>query len=221
MQTDGIISLYLAIFEFSLLTFLLLLRKKHASANAAMLMLFFLAGYQLCETLMCKFGLTGHILPYLAITDISLLPPITLIFSLHFWGSKSFIPYLFLIPVTFFAVFYAIHLDAMVVAQCTPFYAMFHYPLGDLYGAFYYAPIMISMIIFIVKIKKEGNGKLRSMGIVILSVFIFISIPVVTAFVSRAAGYPELLKAVESIMCKSAGVLAMAITYVSYRLSDE
>lgn len=221
MFSDGAVSLYLSVIEFILCAFTMTQRKKHPAVIFAALMLFFLAGYQLCEALMCRFGFTGHMTPYLAIVDISLLPPLTLLFSLRFQGSRSSVPYVLFIPILFFSVFYGFHFEEMLVVQCTPFYAMYHYPLGDLYGFFYYAPILTSMILFGRRIKKEENPRLRALAIIMLSGFVFISIPVLTAFASKAAGNATMLKAVESIMCKSAIVLAAAVTYVSFRLPEE
>ena len=93
--SDGTVSFYLTVFEFILLGITLSQRKKHPSILIAALMIFFLAGYQLCETLMCRFCLTGHLIPYLALVDISFLPPLSLVFAYRFWEVKSNVPYLF------------------------------------------------------------------------------------------------------------------------------
>ncbi len=221
MISNGVLSFYLAVIEFALLAVLLKDRKKHNAIPIAGLIVFFLAGYQLSEAIMCRFGYPGQILPYIAITDISCLPPLVLVFTCRFWDNNSRVPYLLFIPVAFFAVYYGVNIDKMALTRCTPFYAMYHYPLGDLYGFFYYLPILLSMISFKNKIRDDKNREHQKLGQIFLASLAFTAIPVVIAFASKAAGNAELLKSVESVMCKSAVVLAAALTYIANRLSED
>ncbi len=219
-MSDGVVSFYLALFELGLFVITFSLKKKHPSVALAAMMILFLAGYQFCEALICRFGFTGQFMSYLAIADISFLPPLTLIFSLRFWGNKSSLPRIAFVAPLFFVVFYGINMNQMHAAGCTPFYAMYSYPLGDVYGVFYYAPILISMVLFAVNIRKTRNTAQRRFAAVILGSFVFISLPVIIAFAAKAAGNATLLKAVESIMCKAAGVLAVAVTYVAFHMQQ-
>lgn len=79
---------------------------------------------------------------------------------------------------------------------------------------------LISMVLFAVNIRKTRNTAQRRFAAVILGSFVFISLPVIIAFAAKAAGNATLLKAVESIMCKAAGVLAVAVTYVAFHMQQ-
>ncbi len=219
--SDGTVSFYLSILEFILFAVTLSQRKKHPSILIAALMIIFLAGYQLCETLMCRFGLAGHLIPYLALLDISFLPPLSLFLAYRFWEVKSNVPYIFFLPIMFFIIFYGIQMENMQIVKCTPFFAMYHYPLGDLYGFFYYAPVILTMIFFGKKIRNEKFTLRRSFAVIILGSYIFISVPVLTAFIAKANGNIVLLSAVESMMCKSASVLAIVLTYVARHIQTD
>jgi len=106
-----------------------------------------------------------------------------------------------------------------VVTSCTVLYATYSYPLGDLYGAFYYLPIIITTIILIKKISHETDKKIVKISKILLFGNIIISIPVIIAFVMRFTGSYYLIEMIESIMCKFAFIyvvcLSIAVLYNS------
>jgi hypothetical protein len=73
------------------------------------------------------------------------------------------------------------------------------------------------MILLVKKIKKAENQNKVHASKILLSALIFISIPVVTAFVLHWFGKNEMLKSIESIMCKSAFVLALSLFYFALK----
>jgi hypothetical protein len=101
-----------------------------------------------------------------------------------------------------------------VVTSCTVLYATYHYPLGDLYGFFYYLPILISIIVLSIFVKKESEKKKRLVGKVLLFGAVFISIPPVLGFSLMFAGSYSLISAMESVMCKFAFVYALCLAFV-------
>ncbi len=90
----------------------------------------------------------------------------------------------------------------------------YHYPLGDLYGFFYYLPILISIILLALFVRKESDKKKKLVGKVLLFGSIFISIPPVLGFTLMFAGSYSLISAMESIMCKFAFVYALCLAFV-------
>jgi len=101
-----------------------------------------------------------------------------------------------------------------VVTSCTVLYATYHYPLGDLYGFFYYLPILISIILLALFVRKDNEKEKRLIGKVLLFGGIFISIPPVLGFTLMFTGSYSLMSAMESVMCKFAFVYALCLTII-------
>lgn len=216
MNFDGIVSLLIACIEWILLINLLIFAKKDKVNIVALIMIALLASYQTMEFLMCNVGLTKPVFPYIAFLIISFLPPLNLTLVIYLTqkinlNKKHF---LLFIPALFFSIYYLFHIPKFEVAKCTVLYASYHYPLGDLYGFFYYLPIVISMIILIKTIPGTEDKKYKLIYKVLLYSTIFISLPVVAGFTLMFAGSYTIISSMESIMCKFALVYALSLSFI-------
>ncbi|AFH50436.1 Hypothetical protein IALB_2733 [Ignavibacterium album JCM 16511] len=216
MNFDGIISLLIACIEWILLINLLIFSNKDKVNVIALTMVALLAGYQTMEFIMCNLGLTKPIFPYLAFVIISYLPPLNLLLILTLTKSNKLGRKIILIflPAIFFTVYYLFSIAKFEVAKCTVLYASYHYPLGDLYGFFYYLPILISMIILIKTIPETDDKRKKLIFKVLFYSTIFISLPVVIGFSLMFAGSYAVISSMESIMCKFAFVYALSLSFL-------
>jgi len=220
MNWNGIGSLFIACLEIVLLINLLIFAEKNRFNIIAIVMIAVLAGYQSLEFLMCQMGYQNSVFPYIAYIDISFLPPLNLLLVLVLTHSLNNFTrilnrwrYLIFLPVISFIVYYTLVISQFKVTSCAVLYATYHYPSGELFGFFYYLPILISIILLILNIKKEDDHKLKLISKLLLTGAIFISLPVVLGFILIFAGSYQLISAIESIMCKFAVVYAVLIGY--------
>lgn len=179
-------------------------------------MIALLASYQSMEFLMCQVGLQDSIFPYLAFVIIGFLPPLNLLltFTLSNNSNLKKKAYLIFIPAIAFAIYYSFIIPEFVVTSCTVLYASYHYPLGDLFGAFYYFPILVSIVLLTKFIKKNENKKNKLIAKVLLFGSIFISFPVLIGFTLMFTGNYSIISAMESIMCKFAFIYAVCLSFV-------
>jgi hypothetical protein len=216
MNWNGIVSLLIACLEFLLLFNLLVFVEKNKFNKIAMIIIALLAAYQTMEFLMCQVGLKSAFFPYFAFVIISFLPPLNLLLVVtlkleHKFKSTKF---LFFVPAILFSVYYTFVIPNFALTSCTVLYATYHYPLGDLFGFFYYLPILISIILLILFFRKEGDKKKRLIGKVLLFGSIFISILPALGFILMFIGYYSVISAIESIMCKFAFVYAVCLAFI-------
>ncbi len=214
---NGIISLLLACIEFLLLFNLLVFIEKNRINIIAMLMIALLAAYQSMEFLMCQVGLQDSFYPFLAFVIISFLPPLNLLLAFTVTRNQNLNAKIILIfiPAITFSVYYLFVIPNFIVAKCTVLYASYHYPLGDLFGAFYYLPILISIILLIKFISRTDNKKQKVIAKVLFYGAIFISIPSLIGFtLIFTAGNYSIISSIESIMCKFAFVYAIILSFV-------
>jgi hypothetical protein len=177
-------------------------------------MIALLAGYQAMEFLMCQVELQSSFFPYFAFIIISFLPPLNLILTLsvtHTFDKKT---YLVFIPAIFFTLYYSFVISEFVVTSCTVLYASYHYPLGDLYGFFYYLPVLISIVFLIRYITKHQGEQKKIIVRILLFGTVFISLPVLMGFTLMLFKNYSIISAMESIMCKFAFVYAICLTIV-------
>lgn len=216
MNWNGIISLLFASIEFLLLLNLLIFIEKNRLNIAAMSMIALLAIYQSLEFIMCQIGITDQLFPYLALLDISFLPPLNLLLTLLLISKGKFARqyYLIFLPAIAFSVYYLFVITEFAVTGCTVLYASYHYPFGDLYGAFYYLPVLTSIILLIRFIPKAEDKKKKIIAKVLLFGSVFISLPVVLGFTLMFTGNYSIIIAMESIMCKFAIVYAVCLTFI-------
>ena len=213
---NGIISLLIACIEFLLLFNLLVFIEKNRVNIIAMLMITLLAMYQAMEFLMCQVGLQDSIYPYLAFVIISFLPPLNLLLVITLTQNQAFNRKMFLIftPAVAFVIYYLFVIPKFAVTSCTVLYASYNCPLGDLFGAVYYLPILISIILLIRFIPKADDKKKKLIAKVLLFGGIFISLPSLIGFTLMFTGNYSIISSIESIMCKFAFVYAVCLSFI-------
>jgi len=218
---NGLISLLIACIELILFVNLLVFADKNQLNKMALILIAILMCYQMIEYSICGLGLRTFFISYLALGIISFLPPLTLHFSLKIFSRWKSLYRLLYLPAAIFIVYYAFVIQQFSTTKCTVFYAVYNYPLGDLYGAVYYIPVIASMIVFYIFRNSPIDKKLRTAVRIILGTLIFTSLPVITAFILHAAGLSNMLKAMESIMCKFAFVYAFGLAIFALLNSKE
>jgi hypothetical protein len=211
---DGLGSLLIACVEFILLVNLVIFASKSKLNKLAMMLIFNLMTYQLLEFLMCQEGLSSSLMAYFGFAVISLLPPLNFILVAELYYIKSKTLKLIFIPSLAFILYYPFVLDQFMVTSCAVLYATYNYPLGDLYGLFYYTPILVVMFLLIRGIKKGKDKKTIFISKVLLTGNIIISIPVAAAFILMATGNYYFIAKIESIMCKFAFAYALCLGVV-------
>ena len=214
MNWNGTVSLLIACLEVLLLLNLFVFAEKNRLNKIAMMMVALLAGYQTMEFQMCQVELQNAFFPYFAFVIISFLPPLNLILALSLSLTFTRAGYLIFIPAISFLVYYTFVIPQFAVTSCTVLYATYHYPYGELFGFFYYLPILVSIVLLIRFIRKESDKKIRKIGKVLLFGSVFISLPVVIGFTLMFAGNYSLISAIESIMCKFAFIYALCLSFV-------
>ena len=215
MNFNGIISLLIACIEFLLLFNLLVFVKKNRANVIALIMITLLASYQTMEFLMCQVELQSSFFPFLAFVIISLLPPLNLLLTINVKNEKvDKRIYLVFLPAIAFIIYYLFVIPQFAVTSCTVLYASYHYPLGDLFGFFYYLPILISIILLIVIIRNNQDKQKKLIAKILLFGSIFISIPVILGFTLMFFKNYSIISAVESIMCKFAFVYAICLSFI-------
>jgi len=216
MNWNGTVSLLIACLEFLLLFNLLIFVEKNKLNKIAITIIALLAGYQTMEFLMCQVELQSSFFPYFAFVIISFLPPLNLLLALTHTRNLALtlVVSLIFLPAILFSIYYTFVIPEFAVTSCTVLYATFHYPLGDLYGFFYYLPILISIMLLALFVKKGGDKKKRLIEKVLLAGSIFISIPPVLGFILMFAGSYSLISAMESVMCKFAFVYALCLSFI-------
>ncbi len=208
---NGIGSLFIASMELILLVNLLVFADKNHLNKKAMLLITLLMIYQSLEFLMCRMGLASSFTAYLAFVDITFLPPLSLLLTLRFFNYNSQTLRWIFTPAILFVIYYSIVIPEFEVTACTVLYAAYNYPLGDLYGFFYYVPILISFIMLLMKMKKE-SGTRKILNYLLITGHTAITLPVVVGFVLMFSGVPQLVIIMESVMCKFAFIFALALS---------
>jgi len=209
---NGIISLLIACIEILLLINLMIFAEKNKFNKTAILIIFVLMVYQSLEFFMCQVGLDFPLMPYLAFVDIIFLPPLIIILLSRLYNYENKFLYLIFLPAIAFIVYYTIVIDKFAVTSCTVLYATYSYPLGDLYGVFYYSPVIIATIILIKKIFRTTDKKIVTISKILLTGNIIISIPVIVGFVMMYTGNHYLIAKIESILCKFAFFYAVCLS---------
>ena len=179
--------------------------------------------YQLFEWIMCGLGFDSHLNAFIAFTDISFLPPFGLFFILIFYKYRSKYFTLIFLPAIAFVIYYSTIIDQFNVNSCTAFYAIYKYPNGDLYGLFYYLPILITISFLVRGILTAKDKATTHLSKILLAAYILISVPVIIAFCLVLLKNELLLHSIVSVMCKFALLLALALTYfaLNFKKADE
>jgi hypothetical protein len=179
--------------------------------------------YQTLEFLLCQTGYLSSFLTYLAFADISFLPALDLYFIYNFFVKDNRnLKILFIIPLMFI-VYYAFIINRFEMTSCTVLFAVFNYPHGTLYGVYYYLPVVATVYFLISYIKKGSVRKKVLYAELFLTGHAIMIIPVLFAFLLSALNMRAMLNSVESIMCKSAFVYALCLTFfaLNYKESSD
>lgn len=216
MNWNGIVSLFIACIEIVLIINLLVFAEKNRINVQSIIILSLLAVYQSFEFLMCGLGLQQSFFPYLAFIDITFLPPLDLLLVLTLIPSfnLNLSKYLLFVPAIFFVPYYTSSIPQFTVTSCTVIYATYNYPLGDLYGVFYYLPLLAAMILLVMFMKRQKEKKTKLTFRFLLLGHIIITIPVILGFALMFSGNYSLINKMESIMCKFAFVYALCLSIV-------
>ena len=212
-QFEGILSLFIVCMELVLLINLLIFAEKNSVNKPIILLIFLLMLYQVYEFVICYFGINEPLVVYLAFWGITLLPPLGLLVSLRmFHGSKSWHKLVFL-PALFFIFYYPTVLTEFEVARCTVLYAVYNYPLGTLYGIFYWLPIGITIILIAHTWYRAEEKLPKHLALVMLASFIVTFVP--SGLMFLLSDFMSSIK--ESILCKIALILALGLTYFALK----
>jgi hypothetical protein len=179
--------------------------------------------YQLLEWVMCGLRLDFHLNAFFAFAVISFLPPLGLFFVLIFYKYHSKFFVLIFLPAVAFIIYYSTIIDRFNVNSCTVFYAIYKYPNGNIYGLFYYLPILITIGFLIRGFSKSTDKTIIQLSKILLTAYILISLPVIIAFILALLNEELLLHGIVSVMCKFALLLAIGLTYfaINYKKVNE
>jgi hypothetical protein len=218
MNWDGIISLLIASIEALLIFNLLIFVDKNKINYLIIILIFLFASYQFMEFLICNQELKSPFNTYLAFAIITLIPVINLflINRILYLSSQRFFKIseiIFSLSALFFIVFYGMNLNLFKVEKCTVFYATYNYPLGFLYGIFYYTPILLTFIKLISTIKESVDNAAKKKLKILLVGYFFIVTPPLIGFLLRLFDLKEISNSMESILCKFAFFYAIAISF--------
>lgn len=108
-------------------------------------------------------------------------------------------------------------MEQFEVVRCTVIYATYNYPFGDLYGFFYYMPILLSLIILL---RKKKNIDKKQFSILFIA-HLFITLPVITGFILLYLNLPGVINSMESILCKFAFGYAITLSIFCFNNKTE
>ena len=212
---DGLVSLIFFIIELGFLIFIVFKNRRHPQFVWIVLLMVFLQVYQLMEFLMCV-GVDPNIIGRLGLVSITFLPPLGVLLASYVTNLKHWINWSGMLCGLGLSIYYLIVPNAFSLQTCNPFYAVYTYPLGNLYGMFYFGFIGWAFTLIIIgwivngkKGRKELNKKATFVLIGYISFLLPMAITVVVDFSTSSA--------VPSIMCKYAILLAIALLIFSFQ----
>lgn len=177
--------------------------------------------YQFFEFIMCRLNLRYSLIAYFAFAVITFLPPVNLIFIMNFLKKNYRFKFLSFLPGILFVIYYAFVIPQFKVVSCSPLYASYTYPLGTLYGIFYYLPLIISAVFIFFNLKKNDNKSRTFLKKILFGGHLILMLPVAAAFILLAINSPKLLSIIESIMCKFAIFYAVCLSVFSLKNSSK
>ncbi len=210
---EGIISLFIACIEIVLLVNILIFSEKNRENKIIYTIVTLLLGYQFMEFFMCYTKNYSHLLVYLSFVIISFLPPAMFYLVLTIKEvNRKWIKIVFA-PIVFLLVYYFFVIDKFEITQCTLLFAAYEMPMGDLYGVFYYAPIILS-IFFLAKMISNPMYEKKKTNIIIMLVGILVTFVPVALIIAM---FPALIDYVESFFCKAASMIALTLSLYAMR----
>ena len=206
---DGLLSLFLTSIELVIILNLLYHSEKNRVNILSISLLTTLLLYQFVEFLICGLNLRTSLFAYFALLAVTYMPPLSLFIALRFWNYSNRLYSLIFLPAIFFSIYYLFVVEQFVVTNCTVVYATYNYPLGFLYGLFYYLPVLATMIIFGYEgYKNKISPKTKPSKIL----FWGYTITFIPGFIFTRV-VPGMLEATESILCSFAFILFLFISY--------
>lgn len=208
LNSDGLLSLLFASIELVLILNLLHFADKNKVNQVSLSLLILLFAYQLIEFIICGLSFKSSIWAYFALLSVTFMPPLTLFMILKYLIRSKNSDYFIFLPAAFFSIYYILVIDKFEVVKCTAVYAVYNYPLGFLYGLFYYLPILAVIILtgyfsYLKTDKKNNKAKILFWGF---------SITFIPGFIFTRT-VPGMLQAAESILCSFAFILFIFISY--------
>jgi hypothetical protein len=213
MNWDGIISLLFFCIELILLVNVLYFGRNSRLMSKGAGLIALLASYQFTEFLICGLDLKYSFAAYIAFLIISFLPPLSLLFVLDLLNKRFPYDRIVFLPAAALMAYYSLTISSFEVVRCSVVYAVYSYPLGNIYGMFYYLPLAVAIILLFSELKTEASLQKKNIKILLFG-YILTSLPVIAAFTLLYSGNGYLLSMIESVMCKFALVLALCYAFV-------
>jgi hypothetical protein len=216
---DGLLSLIFFIIEFGFLIIIVVKNRNHPQFIWIILLMIFLQLYQLMEFLLC-IGIDANIVGRLGLVAITFLPPLGVLLTSYACNLRHWINWSGLIIGIGLSLFYAIIPDAFTFQTCNPFYATYAYPLGNVYGIFYFGYIgwaFVLIIISLIRNRKTHAKNENKKAIFVLIGYLSFLLPMgLTLIIDTST-----INALESIMCKYAILLATTLLFFSFQYSRD
>jgi len=150
---------------------------------------------------------------YLAFVDITFLPPLNLFFILTLFGINNKIARLIFLPAIAFVIYYSVIISEFDVVKCTVLYATYNYPLGDLYGFFYYSPLLIAFILIVKNIYNTKGLNYPIQLKYLMYAHLALIIPATIGFILLSLNLSLIVNSMESILCKFAFLYCLVLVY--------
>ena len=209
----GIVSLFLVCLELVLLINLFIFAEKNTVNKKILWLVGLLFGYQLFEFVICYFGIESNLVVYLAFVIISFLPPLLLNLVMTIRNDRIFLRKIIFLPIILLLLYFTLIIPEFVVTRCTVLFAAYDIPLPDLYGFLYYSPVLIS-IILLTRMIFSSEYKNQTTNLIILNTGMVLTF-IPTWLIILA--FPNLIEFVESLLCKSASIMALTLTGFAIR----
>ncbi len=209
-QFHGLASLLIACLELVLVINLLIFSEKNYTNKNIIMLVSLLFVYQLFEFLICYFEIESKLASYLALLTITLLPPLSFKVAAGLNNYRGRIINLIFLPALFFIFYYATILEEIGVSNCSVLFAVIEYPLGDLYGVFYFLPVLLS-IYFIYIAYSRSEGQTKRLYLILLAGYLFTFLPSGLFIIIMDTFW----NIKESFLSKFSFFLALSASYVS------
>jgi len=209
----GIVSLFLVCLELVLLINLFIFAEKNTVNKKVLWLVGLLFGYQLFEFVICYFGIESNLVVYLAFVIISFLPPLLLNLVMTIRNDRIFLRKIIFLPIILLLLYFTLIIPEFVVTRCTVLFAAYDIPLPDLYGFLYYSPVLIS-IILLTRMIFSSEYKNQTTNLIILNTGMVLTF-IPTWLIILA--FPNLIEFAESLLCKSASIMALTLTGFAIR----
>ena len=206
---NGLLSLIFAAIELIIILFVFFRAERNRINLLSISLMFLLFAYQFIEFLICGLDMRTSLFAYLALLSVTFMPPLCLYITLRFWDFNKYYLLLVFSPAIFFSVYYLFMVEEFIVTSCTVVYATYNYPLGFLYGLFYYLPILAT-IIFLGYKSYIANVGIKTQ--ISKNLFWGYFITFIPGFIFTRV-VPGMLEAAESILCTFAFILFLFITF--------